>query len=509
MSVPTPNQGITPGIVIEKIARRLAFCTPGPNPKPKPSPGSRSNTFDATVTNTIKLKHLPPAKLSLPPHVSNPNCTFNVAELKAKYMANCNADNPPNNSDGAIAFWQNLLKFDNPDPFLEARFIFRGMDTDDGKEHWAMAALDQLAETVLSLIQLELLILWEEDFGPLSVDALEMIQRLGVRAQQRQFGMIPDVQLLLLPGGGDEDAVVLATVDAKSSGLALYGYKVPGGVQTKDSYIERLRDQGASQAGEAGWKLEANWLLAQMYHYSHNSKSGLTFFTSVRGFTRWGFHLKLNTLMLSGNLTPPNDDVHAAKLPATYLPFVTKLHDFMFWAIISTTQEVLPPSKRHEIDFRALLPAQLSIPNPLSRVQRLLERSHLMVSSVLVSCLPFLMRKIYSFTSPQVHGRYENLQNGAMRFLKLRLDFPLQIKTEWNRVMINPQLGLVLKEFSVNDTFEAEKTAYEKLAGSNAIAIPKIHGTFVNSWTGKSCIMSEFVGHTLEKEGSGALSQRD
>ncbi|KAK1215121.1 hypothetical protein PQX77_022293 [Marasmius sp. AFHP31] len=83
---------------------------------------------------------------------------------------------------------------------------------------------------------------------------------------------------------------------------------------------------------------------------------------------------------------------------------------------------------------------------------------------------------------------------------------PRYMKRESTDVRIYPELGIVLKEFWDEETYEREMKAYRVLRDNNLGGVPKFYGEFLSD---NPCIVVEFVGETLEQEGENVLNDQD
>ncbi|KAG7089150.1 hypothetical protein E1B28_010856 [Marasmius oreades] len=152
-----------------------------------------------------------------------------------------------------------------------------------------------------------------------------------------------------------------------------------------------------------GWREETHSLVAQMYGYADQPSTRLCLFTSVFGFTRIG-HAKQDAFYLSDNLTKSEvDSEEVQRSQETYLPFVHELHEFLFYVLITTKPQVLPPSKRETV-ANAVYPSNFAPRN-------LWHLAQIRATCLMVGLFPGITQFVARFTISSVGGSFKNLDD--------------------------------------------------------------------------------------------------
>ncbi|KAG7089513.1 hypothetical protein E1B28_011189 [Marasmius oreades] len=470
--------------VLNTLAVQISASVPQPPHTQLKSSSSRSRQ------NEIELRPLP--DLRLPSNVSNLDINIKLNGI-ADYQQM--ADHYLTRNSTGSGFWLSLSFLTSPGFF--ALLGNYQKQPDDGTEGWVERYLVYSADRVLLLVILEILDVWHKEPNISQTDfqvMMEILQNLSLTSQRFRNCFQPDLRFLYK----DE---TMSSMGAKSTGISTKSYKNPtqNGAKTKDTYLSDLVDGKAKLTDHVqGWMAETHLLVAQMYNYAVNTTTGLSFFTSVFGFTRIG-SAKQDAFYLSENLAKYTaDSEELRRSEKTYSPFVHELHRFLLYSLITAKPQVLPPSKREGV---------VTVSHPNSAPPGFSHQAHIKVSHSVVGLCPRIMRFMSRFTVSSIGGSFKNLDDGFLS-CQLSLQLPCPTPRSATCVSIHPQLGLVLKGFYEEEMFKREYKAYT-IMENKIPGVPKFYGAFWNTWSEMYWIAVEFVGHTLDQENIGTLNMVD
>ncbi|KAG7086828.1 hypothetical protein E1B28_002749 [Marasmius oreades] len=389
-------------------------------------------------------------------------------------------------------------------------------ETDHGTEAWVLQVALSIVSTMLRILQLQILGEWGlENDSDEAKEALQLLRRFSVHWQYANKGSMPDITITF--GTKDHPTKRAATIATKGTSIVNYRFSSDSESFTHDSYIQSLIESQVNVSSQYdsktpySWKNDALQLLAQMTGQARSSDTGLCFSTSIYGFTRIGYAIPNDVMLISQNLSE-RDSLESRQVPGTYLPFLCHLHRFVLSAMMKIAPTILAPGS--QLANFSIIPQNnsTSMPactEPLLRgaelVSSLLQSANMNISMYLMWTTPGILKYVSAFTATEFRGEFRNFSPSVFRLPQLQLQFPRPKIRKFTAISINYETRLVLKEFRNEEKFTRELSAYNIFDRSKFPHVPKFYGAFYNTWRRTRCILMEYIGDRLGFGGEGEL----